>query len=170
MKIPHIFFIFPFFEIFRGAFAPLAPHGTALDHKVGIVRLFKSAKGRDWGRVPPPPLTILTWEIFAESCWPTGKRKARKWTIEKKRRKIVILKYWRWKIENGMGKKYENKQRTFFFFCNLLFGEQNGNFAPPPPIKLSSVLTSHLSDTHWACWTNLNCVQFYTCFSISITM
>ena len=31
MKIPHIFFILPFFEIFRGAFAPLAPppHGAA---------------------------------------------------------------------------------------------------------------------------------------------
>ena len=26
MNIPHIFFIFPFFEIFRGAFAPLPRH------------------------------------------------------------------------------------------------------------------------------------------------
>ena len=29
MKIPQIFFIFPFFEIFTGGFCPLAPHGTA---------------------------------------------------------------------------------------------------------------------------------------------
>ena len=32
MKIPHIFFIFPFFEIFRGAFAPFPPYGATPEY------------------------------------------------------------------------------------------------------------------------------------------